>query len=391
MLRAMTTASLLVALGLSCAHTPAPASPPPPADLKSPFVGFSSAHYSDPKSWLCLPGRAGDPCQQDMASAVWLPDGGWSAEPSPAAETTHAVDCFYVYPTVDMSWGPANHVDFSDTQRISETAVAQVGHFREVCNLYAPLYRQITIGTYFRSVEKREEYLSVAASDVYDAFLHYMGQYNHGHKIVLLGHSQGAEMVTRLLKRFFDDDPVMREKLVLAMPLGGALDVARGAKTGGTFKNLPMCSQPGEVGCVIAYRSIIAGAKIPDSELPAGHEGMCVNPATLDDPGPLPFHRVPFRRAYLLTNERLKKHVHLPKHDDAPFAELPDYYRGECVDGKGGERFLAVTAPAVPGDPRTNPIDFGSMFLRGNFGLHILDYQFEQGDLIDLVGRRANP
>ena len=36
---------------------------------------------------------------------------------------------------------------------------------------------------------------------VVDAFLHYMGQYNRGRKVVLLGHSQGAQMIVRLLQR----------------------------------------------------------------------------------------------------------------------------------------------------------------------------------------------
>jgi hypothetical protein len=63
------------------------------------------------------------------------------------------------------------------------------------------------MGTYVFSTEDRDRRSEVAFSDVKDAFLHYMGQYNHGRKVVLLGHSQGADMVVRLLKAVFDQDP----------------------------------------------------------------------------------------------------------------------------------------------------------------------------------------
>lgn len=88
------------------------------------------------------------------------------------------------------------------------------------CAVYAPLYRQATIGTYFAGKDRRESFLQTAYSDVLDAFLHYMGQHNRGRKVVLIGHSQGADMISRLLRQVFDHDPAMRERLMLAMPVG---------------------------------------------------------------------------------------------------------------------------------------------------------------------------
>ena len=40
-------------------------------------------------------------------------------------------------------------------------------------------------------------------------------------------------------------------------------------------------------------------------------------------------------------------------------------------------------------DARVSPIDLSSFWLRGRMGLHLLDLQFAQGDLIDMVARRA--
>jgi len=54
--------------------------------------------YSDPKTWLCRPGRT-DACVVDLTSTVVDADGGlkreeWKANPNAP------IDCFYVYPTV---------------------------------------------------------------------------------------------------------------------------------------------------------------------------------------------------------------------------------------------------------------------------------------------------
>src|SRR5260221_361231 len=78
-------------------------------------------------------------------------------------------------------------------------------------------------------------------------------------KLVLLGHSQGAEMITRLLRKYFDGDgaaaKAMRERLLVAMPIGGRIEVKRGSDTGGTFQTLPLCTKSDQRACVVAYRS----------------------------------------------------------------------------------------------------------------------------------------
>jgi len=223
-----------------------------------------------------------------------------------------------------------------------------------------------------------------------DAFVHYMGQWNKGRKVVLVGHSQGAQMVVRVLQRFFDDDPLMREKLLLAMPIGSPIDTASGAAAGGTFKHLPVCTKPGETACVISYRSFIAGTSVdPGPEAPPpGHESVCVNPATLDSARPQP-PPAPMSRAFVPVLEDSRRHLRGVEGITTPFVMLRDFYRGECVRGKDGFGYFAMSEPAPGTDARVNPIDFSSHFLHSRLGLHILDFQFAQGDLVDLVARRA--
>ena len=40
--------------------------------------------------------------------------------------------------------------------------VSQVARLSEACAVYAPLYRQVTIGTYFTNAERRESFQAAA-------------------------------------------------------------------------------------------------------------------------------------------------------------------------------------------------------------------------------------
>lgn len=350
---------IAVALAVVVSCAPAPASPPASGD-----------RYADPKMWLCVPGRE-DACAQSIDATEW---GTRNVVRDRRAPSADAVDCFYVYPTVDLRIGPANHQDFADLEPMTRATVAQAARFRSVCSLYVPLYRQVTIGTYLQSPEKKKEYTDVAVSDVVAAFEHWLAHFDRGKKIVLLGHSQGAEMTVALLLRFFDGDPAMRARLLLAMPIGWAMDVPRGATTGGTFANIPMCTRQGETGCVIGYRSHTAGSEpsIRRVRPPPGHETICVSPAELAHGA-----GSPFTRAFIPSRKRV----------DTPFIMLRDFYSGRCVDGPDGYRYLAVTAR----EARDGPIDLEARIWKGELGLHVLDYQFAQGDLVDLVAERAIP
>jgi hypothetical protein len=385
----LTLRRALAALALlSCAHAPLRPAPGPPQDLKSPFTGFESAHYKDPSTWLCLPGRL-DACGADLDATELHADGTRVTVRDTPAPGADKVDCFYVYPTVDLSLAPANHDSFSDLSPMTHATVAQAARFRNVCSLYVPLYRQVTIGTYLRgggAPSAREPYMAVAESDVVDAFLHYMGQWNAGHKIVLIGHSQGAEMTTRLLKRLFDNDPVMRDRLLLAMPIGGAVEVPKGRTVGGSFAHIPVCAQALETSCIVAYRSYAAGGQVRAGlSTPApGNETVCVNPAELAKGGP----RL-FTRAFIPAGPGVRQFLHGIDNVATPFVLLRDFYEGHCIEGDAGYRYLVVAPAPTLEDKRVSPIDFGDRRLHGVLGLHILDFQFPQGDLLDLVAQRA--
>lgn len=363
------------ALLAACASAPPPPTPLPQA-LKSPFAGYSSPRYRDPAMWVCLPGRDGDACNHDLSATEIRANGSRSVIPL-HADAQAPVDCFYVYPTVDLRLGAANHEDFSDPKAILAVTNAQAAQLGRVCKLYVPFYRQVSIGTYIADKDRAEQGLEVAYSDVADAFLHYMGRYNHGRKVVLIGHSQGAEMVVRLLRNYFDDDPLMRARLLLGMPIGGTVQVPLGSRAGTTFRNLPHCSRSGEHGCVIAYNSYRRhdGSFAHIEEAAPGNQMICVNPASLADPG---------RRVFLQT--------YVPQHSafstvegvDTPFVVYRDLYSGRCASD-GAYRYLEITQAADPAGLRKPPLDLSSWSWGTKMGTHIADLQFTQGDLIELI------
>jgi hypothetical protein len=382
----MTRAPLLACLLLCSCAVPA-RSPEPPATLRSPFTGFRSARYDDPRWWLCLPGRR-DACSVDLAATELRPDGTQVEVRDTQAPGSDQVDCFWVYPTVDFRPWAANHESFASLESMAVATTMQAARFRSVCRLYVPLYRQTTIGAYLQGTAARAPYREVAVSDVVDAFLEYMGRYNRGHKIVLVGHSQGGEMVVALLQRFFDHDPAMRERLLLGMPIGWPVEVEPGKTTGGTFDNIPTCTQHGETGCVVAYRSYDANAVAkPGHAMPtAGRESVCVEPSTLAHgtttmarsffgvPGQ---HGMPGWLFALQGRDTVR----------TPFVMVRELFDGRCVSGQNGFRYLAVAVKS--GDSRESPVDLGSRWLHGELGYHLFDMHFEAGDLVDLVGERA--
>jgi hypothetical protein len=353
--------------------------------------GTTTAPPSDPAPpltttrWLCRPdlALADDPCRSADLTATELHADGTRTVVAHRAAANPSVDCFYVYPTVDLELVPGNHADLADTRRMRATTIAQAARFTEACALWVPLYRQVTLGTYLQPKDTLERGLSFAFADVERAFAEYLAHADPSRKVVLVGHSQGAEMVNRLLRRFFDDDPAMRARLLLALPIGGDVDTLARSTRGGTTKNIPVCTRADETGCIVAYRTYAAGERVlPDRWAPAaGHATVCVSPGDL---------RPTLSRTYFTVWPELRRFMHGIDDVTTPFVLLRDFYAARCVRGPDGYAWLEVSVQPAADDKRRSPVDLHDRRFRiGNLGLHILDMQLAQGDLVDMVASRA--
>src|SRR5579864_682460 len=204
--------------------------------------------------WLCRPGERDNPCLSDLTTTVVDPNGATHVERLTAAANA-PVDCFYVYPTVSGERTINANLAVGFRQR--EVAVVQAARFSQVCRVYAPVYRQITLRALERPGRITLRNALVAYRSVLAAFDTYLAHYNKGRGIVFIGHSQGAGILTRLLQQRVDPDPSLRRHLVSALLPGWNVTVARGRNIGGDFRHIPACASTRQTGCVVAYSSFV--------------------------------------------------------------------------------------------------------------------------------------
>ena len=353
--------------------------------------------YSDPNLWLCRPGNEPNECDVNLDATELLPDGSRRVVPHVRA-TNPAFDCFYVYPTVDLK-GDGNMTDFSDVSFIRDPLYSQAARFTRVCEVYAPLYRQVSLSGVTVTGNP-----AVPLQDVRDAFQFYLQHLNHGRNFVIMGHSQGAAMLAAMMQTDVDPVPEVRSRMISALIIGGGLIVLQGQRTGdgsntsGTpgipldlsFKNIPTCNVPGETGCVIAYSSFDKTnpprANALFGRAPAGFQAACVDPAPIagNDSGL-------YRGSYLPVHQNqagFQADEPIPPDITTPFLLYRNVFVGQCVD-QNGFSYLQISLQLAPGDERAEPPYRKRLVEAIGFGLHLVDYNLPLDDLIDAVAQQA--
>ncbi len=322
--------------------------------------------YDDGSQWICQPGRE-DLCAAFPETEMVLADD--DVEPVTWSEATDPeLDCLYIYPTMDLQLrrGNTDLVDLEDEER---AVVAQALRLRGVCDLWVPAYRQATLGTYFRGESKREPCLEVAWQDAVDAFDAWIPQVDGD--FVLIGHSQGAQIVTRLLRERLDDDETLRSRLLAAYPIGWGVGTASGSTVGGSSESVPVCGEDSESGCLVAFKTFLSGADAPDTAWLEGEELVCVDP-TMD--GVLS----------MAMFENTDDYEH-PAAVTADWVVYPEAYGARCTTGD----LPSLEISWLGREGLTNPIDWDSRWVTGSNGSHVLDLSFTQGDITADIARRS--
>src|SRR5690606_40874403 len=101
----------------------------------------------------------------------------------------------------------------AEAEEIS-TVRNEAARLTATCRVFAPIYRQATLSAIGGGF--REDTREVAYGDVLDAFKEYVVNLSDGRGFVLIGHSQGAGMLSRLIAEEIDDEPLLRDRLVAA-------------------------------------------------------------------------------------------------------------------------------------------------------------------------------
>jgi hypothetical protein len=378
---------LLLAFGAgacSSSSTPADEEPldaSPPSDADQADAGANAdadEAGSQPTVWLCRPGLASNPCEAPRGATAIAADG--AATPEAAEAGGQPIDCFYVYPTVSAQ--PGINADLTIDPAETGVAIAQASRFSEVCRVFAPMYRQITLAGLF-STSLDDAARERAYADVVAAWKDYLANDNQGRGVVLVGHSQGAYTLDRLIAEHVDGDDAVRAKLVSALLIGGNVRVPEGADVGVDFQHVPACRARDQVGCVVGYSSFDeppgAGSRFGRTVTP-GARVLCTNPADLAGSASADLH------PYFPTSTG-GSIVQPPGGGPAvatPWVTYPGLFRASCKE-QDGASWLQIDDVRAAGDVR--PKLAGS--LGPSWGLHLYDVNVALGDLVALVKHQA--
>jgi len=239
------------------------------------------------------------------------------------------------------------------------------------------MYRQMTVKAILTPGGDKTAARALAYGDVLSAWQDYLAHYNNGRGVVLIGHSQGTGMLTRLIASEVETDPATLRLLVSALLIGGNVMVAKGQDVGGDFQNVPACRSADQTGCVVAYSSFnqtpppdsffgrVGVGPVRGQQDSATLQVLCVNPASLSGgTGPL--------------------EPYFPS-TPTPWLAWPGLYTAHC-ESSGGANWLQVDTTNIPGDPR--PV-ISQTTGGATWGLHDWDVNLALGNLVDLVRQQS--
>jgi Protein of unknown function (DUF3089) len=351
----------------------------------------AATDYANPAVWLCRPGRE-DACSAPQDATIVAVNGKLTREVFHPAKNP-PIDCFYVYPTVSNQ--PGGNSDLTITGAEKNVVNAQFARFAAACRLFAPMYRQVTL-TALRALIVGQPIpvdRNLGYSDVLAAWNYYLAHDNQGRGVVLVGHSQGSGVLTRLIKEEIDGKPV-QAKLISAILMGTSLPVPKGSEVGGAFQHIPVCRSNRQVGCVIAFADFRANVPPPANsrfgKAPEGMQAVCANPAALS--GGSGMLNAYLSAGRISTGSDGPREpfdwTTPPKPIDTAFVKVPGLLSAECVNDEHGS-YLAVTVHPTAGAARTNDIS-GDVVVNGqvlqDWGLHLIDANLTMGNLVAIVG-----
>ncbi len=302
--------------------------------------------------WLCRPGLRHDPCTGKLTLTSVAANGTRRAETA-VPTTPSGFDCFYVYPTTSSQATVNANLTVQTAERAA--ALVEASPFSQLCDVWAPMYRQTTLGDILKygiaGLPRRA--VLTAYDSVLGAWKDFIAHDDDGRPIVLIGHSQGAALLIRLIREEIDPDAKLRSRTVLAILAGGNLQVPVGRTVGAAFKHIPICTKTGETTCAIAWSSFPSkppkdspfgrpgtGVSIQAGETASrGQQVACTNPAALSGgTGALEPY---FVGAQVPT---------LSPKPTTTWVTFPDLYRAHCMR-TGGVTWLQVDHASGTGRP----------------------------------------
>jgi len=359
-------------------------------------AGQAASHEVGPV-WVCRPGQAGDPCALSLTATAVTAAGTLEPATWPRSSMASKFDCFYVLPTNSLA--KTANTGLAVTELETFIAGEQAAPLSTVCEVWAPAYRSQTLRSVEEGLAGNKAVMASTFNVAYQSVLPAWGwflSHTQGKPVVLVGDSQGSAVLIHLISAQLDHEPSVLRRLLVAVLVGGNLQVPSGKTVGATFTKVPLCTSGTETGCAIAFSSFPSeppadavfgrpgqGTSLQSGQTAkAGQRVACTNPAALAggtaDLAP-----------YLLTASQLG----LKEHVATPWVTYPGLYSASCKQG-GGATWLQVTSLA--GGSHTRPVVNDDVV--GNFGVgsgpawgyHSYEYGLTLGNLLhDIAGEEA--
>ncbi|MHA7818967.1 MAG: DUF3089 domain-containing protein [Erythrobacter sp.] len=262
--------------------------------------------YQDPAMWYSRPGiGVNDPARWQPAfaspSPTATPTSTADAERAPRATAAPAATeaeaeadvpdfaVFFVHPTSYLSRDNWNApIGEEEAERIARIYVrGMASPFNAASEIWAPRYRQATMGAFLTDAPEGQQAIDAAYSDVLEAFRFFLDSVDEDTPIVLAGHSQGSLHLLRLLREEVNGSPI-ESRLVAAYVIGWPISVERDVPALG----LPACATSAQTGCLISWSSFAEpadpSALIETYSESVGFDGqprgsseiLCTNPIT---------------------------------------------------------------------------------------------------------------
>jgi len=276
--------------------------------------------YLDPALWYSRPGiGVNDPARWQPALANPVTDSADSAEepapPSPdnpaaeqslapsdpfATSGSQAVDpnaggevadfaVFFVHPTSYLSRSNWNApLGDEEAERIARIYIrGMASPFNSASEIWAPRYRQATMGAFLTDEEEGAQAIHAAYQDVLEAYRFFLESIDEETPIVLVGHSQGSLHLLRLLREEIAEQPIA-SRIAAAYAIGWPISVEHDLPALG----LAACATPAQSGCLLSWSSFAEPADPSDLidtySASIGFDGeqrgdstiLCTNPLT---------------------------------------------------------------------------------------------------------------
>ena len=196
--------------------------------------------------------------------------------------TIQAVDIFYYYPT---AWQKVNESDpiicEIDNPSMLRGAASAFGRqataFETAGNVYAPYYRQDDAAStvLLPSEEQAKVVGGIPTLDAIAAFDYYIKHFNNGRPYILVGHSQGAIVLSNLLSSYMKENPSAYENMIAAYVIGWPITADYLAQN----PHLKYSEGPDDTGVIISYNTQSPNMSGVNPLLD-GKVGIVINPIT---------------------------------------------------------------------------------------------------------------